>query len=634
MIVYQTVKESMKKPESSRQHRLYFKPVGIWCVVKEGQTILDVAVTHGIDIRSDCGGKGRCGKCRVVVSPADSFSPLSHEECQLLSPKEIGTGERLACQARVRNSGMVTIPSEATGTSHVYGKTKVTGVYPVDAMVKRVILQPHSHLYKTNRRFRDTLEEILARARASGAKGFQFRDIGAIRQLSQLFTSDSAITLVCHRKKGITAVIQGQRERSMGFALDIGTTTLAAYLCDLRTGAVLASAASSNPQRRFGEDVISRVAFAKEHDDGTEILRNLVIDEVNKLMQRCLKAIGASLEDVDEVVVVGNTTMEQIFAGLHPGGLGSYPFLPVCRFIGDLRAADLGLNLNPATNVHLFPVISGFVGGDTLGVILSERPHERDDISLIVDIGTNGEVVLGNRHRLWVTSCATGPALEGAHIDCGMRATPGAIHRVDIDPSTYTVSYSVLGKSKRTRPKGICGSGVIDAVAAMGRSGLLNSNGQIKAGLPGVMCDDSNGELRFVLVPREKSATGREIFLSQSDIRQIQLAKGALATGIKLLMEKSGIKHIDRMVLTGAFGARFDWKNGVYIGMLPEPFKDTFVKVVENAAGVGAIIALLDQKRRKEASELVKKIHFLELAGEQKFWLEFAMAMRFPFDKN
>jgi len=315
---------------------------------------------------------------------------------------------------------------------------------------------------------------------------------------------------------------------------------------------------------------------------------------------------------------------------VHPHGLGYSPYLPVSCEPQNIQAEDTGLDLNPATNVFVFPIISGFVGGDTMGVILSERPHEREEVSLIVDIGTNGEVVLGNRNGLWATSCATGPALEGAHIACGMRAATGAIHRIRIDPRTYTADCDVLGNNGMERARGLCGSGIIDAVAGMRRAGLLLSSGRIQEGLPGVLTDEKQIGRKFVLVPAGNSANGQEIAITLGDVRQIQLAKAALFVGIKLLMQTAGLDRFDRLVLTGAFGARFDWKNAVSIGMLPEIDARTKVKIVSNAAGRGAVMALLDRRQREKAVLQAKKVRFIELAEDPNFVMEFPTATLFP----
>ncbi|MCJ7830815.1 MAG: ASKHA domain-containing protein, partial [Desulfobacterales bacterium] len=475
---------------------------------------------------------------------------------------------------------------------------------------------------------RDLAAHVGTCARQRHNKTLAFRDPDALRGLSRPYARRGPITLVNHLRRGVTAVLEGARTTSLGVALDVGTTTLAAYLCDLPTGRVVASAAAANPQRRFGEDVISRIAHADATPTGTETLQRLVNAEINTLVDGCLATAGAGRTDVDEVTVVGNPTMQQIFAGLHPHSLGFSPYLPVCRAPHDLRAADLGLSLNPGTPVHVFPVISGFVGGDTVGGVLADRPHEREEITLLVDIGTNGELVLGNRQMLWATSCATGPALEGAHIDCGMRAAAGAVHRVQIDPATQRARWEVLGNS--APPQGICGSGIIDAIAGMRLAGLLLDSGRIREGRPGVDTDERGIGRRFVLIPSGETATGQDIFISLGDVRQIQLAKAALSVGIQLLMRRAGIDRIDRMVLTGAFGARFDWRNAVAIGMLPDGDLCGRVEVVENAAGQGAIMALVDRDQRDAALALAERMRFIELAEDPAFALEFPAATAFP----
>ena len=404
------------------------------------------------------------------------------------------------------------------------------------------------------------------------------------------------------------------------------------YLCDLGSGDILACDAIANPQRVYGEDVISRIAYADEYEDGAERLHGILVRAINSVIERLLGRVGVVREEVDEMVAVGNTTMETLFAGFHPHSLGVAPYLPVIRAPLDFSASELGIHLNPGTNVHLFPTISGFIGGDTVGAILSERPHERSEVSLIIDIGTNGELVIGNRNGLWATSCATGPAFEGAHTSHGMRAAPGAIHRVEVDPSTLEVSYQVLGDDLNPdiKPRGICGSGIIDALASMRRAGLILTSGRMSEEFECIECDQNGIGRKFVIATAEKTAYGREIAVTLQDIRQSQAAKAALLTGIKLLVKKAGLDRIDRIVLTGAFGARFDWRNAVDIGMLPKILPGTRVEIVENAAGAGAIRALLDKKSRKEALDLAQTVCFLELAELPEFQAEFLSAMIFP----
>jgi len=348
------------------------------------------------------------------------------------------------------------------------------------------------------------------------------------------------------------------------------------------------------------------------------------------LALRCVEEVGASLSDIDEVAVVGNTTMEHLFTGTHPGSLGMSPYLPINREPLQLCAADIGLNVNPGTNIYVFPVISGFVGGDTMGAIVADGLHHRDDRSLIVDIGTNGELVMGNRGQLWATSCATGPAFEGAQISCGIRAVPGAISNVAVDPETGKVTHKLIGESNSIKPMGLCGSGIIDAVATLRKAGIILPSGRFDENASGVLINKDGMGYGFELVPAEESGTGSSIWVSLKDVRQIQLAKGALAAGISYLLEYSKIEKLDRTVLTGAFGAKFDWRNAVAIGMLPTLVEKGTVLPKENLAGVGAIMALLDRKKRAETAQVYQGIEFIELAGRPDFQTKLMEHINFP----
>ena len=418
--------------------------------------------------------------------------------------------------------------------------------------------------------------------------------------------------------------------RSLGFAVDIGTTTLAGYLCDMRTGEVLTSAASVNPQRRYGEDVMSRISMTDSREGGLEKLQTLVIDGINYLITRCVEHVEATKDEIDEVTLAGNTTMQMIFAGFHPHGLGVSPYMPVLRSSINLKAREVGLAVNPGTNLYLFPVVSGFVGGDTVAAIVAEKPYLKDEISLVVDIGTNGELVLGNREKLWATSCATGPAFEGAQITCGMRAVSGAIYKVEVDPLTCQPSWSLFGDGDHIPPIGICGSGLIDAMAVMRETGILLPNGRLNEGKSGVISNEKGVGQEYALVPAEKSGTGKNIRIMLHDVRQFQLAKSALSVGIQLLMLKANVTRVDRLILTGAFGSRFNWRNGVVTGMFPRESAEGDVFSLENLAGLGAITALLDKKQREEADRVSESISFIELAMNPEFAVRFPQAIGFP----
>ena len=553
--------KGFQKDGQEAEIRVTFQPQSRSCKVPEGRTIMAAAASQAIDLRSDCGGRGKCGKCLVEVSPAAHVSQITEIESQYLSDEALKKGGRLACRAQITGPLSVSVPQAGTDGREALGKS-----LEADAIND---VRPH------------------LKSRSTG-------------------------------------------ENSLGLAIDIGTTTLALYLCDLHSGAILHSAAEANPQRRYGEDVISRIAYSNDHQQGLEILRTTIVEAINNLLGLCLQNSGADRQEIGKVTVVGNTTMQHLFAGLHPGKLGLSPYMPESCSARHYRAADLGLALNKECSVYLFPVVSGFVGGDTVGAMLWEKTYLRDEVSLVIDIGTNGEIVLGNRESTWVASCATGPALEGAHIECGMRASAGAIEKVVVDPINYLVDYTLIGEDTVRTPRGLCGSGIIDAVAEMVQAGLILANGRLCEGLPGIVVDEKGIGREFVIAEGGKSSEKYRIVLTLADIRQVQLAKSALGTGIKLLMKKAGIDKFERLVLTGAFGARFNWRNALVIGMLPEITSQAEVTIVGNAAGRGAVLALLNEELRAEIELAAQNAHLLELAEDPDFGMEFVLQTTFP----
>ena len=412
-------------------------------------------------------------------------------------------------------------------------------------------------------------------------------------------------------------------KRCLGLAIDLGTTTIAGYLCDLKTGHILSSSATINPQRRYGDDVISRINYACRGDDNLKKLQSLALNAISYLADTCLREVTGSRKDLYGITVAGNTTMEHILAGLDVSGLGRTPFNPSTHSEINLMAADLGLDFMPETRFVILPIIAAFVGGDTLACVLADKPYLRDEITLIVDLGTNGELVLGHKKGLWSTSCATGPALEGAQLSCGMRATLGAISACSIDPGSYGFTYTTIGDNNQEFPLGFCGSGILDLVASMIRAGAVKSGGNFNMDIPGYTPDEKGGAAKMVLVPEKDNPAHVEIFVSQHDIRQVQLAKAAVVTGVRSLMEKAGVKKIDRTILTGAFGNAFNWESAVTIGMLPELELLGEVSSSDNLAGEGAVMALLDKETRKEAEVIKSKTQYMNLAEQPDFMERF-----------
>ena len=615
---------SPSTPAETPENAIRFEPAGLTVACTDSQPIDELAAAANIPIRTDCGGLGICAKCRILVHPQEAFSSPTAAELDVLTPDQMQAGVRLACQARATGSATVRISDTLAERTETSGKIGIARSYPADSPIRRVTATGRSPELSTDNQPASLLDWLTAQVGEPAAAN---AELAALQQLSRYQESLKEFTLVVHADSGIRRILNGTQPTSLGFAVDVGTTSVAGYLCDLKSGALLAADACVNPQRRFGEDVINRISRINADEALATQMQNLAVESINLLLTRCMAAVDAGTQDIDEMAVCGNTTMQQVLAGLHPRGLGAAPYFPLTPTPPAVSAGRLGLAVDAAVPVYFMPVISGFVGGDTMAAILADRPHERDETTLIVDIGTNGEVALGNRKGLWVTSCATGPALEGAQISCGMRAVAGAIHRAR--PDGDGIAFEVMGNAKG-RPMGICGSGIIDAVAAMRHLGIVLPNGRLNEASPGVVVDDHGVGRHYIIAAGDRTATGNDIVITLKDVRQIQLAKGALSTGIEFLLRKAGIDHIDRTILTGAFGAQFNWQNALSIGMLPPAVAKGRVSPKDNLAGVGVVMALLDKKARATARDLCGRIRYLDLAADPAFAEAFAHATTFP----
>ena len=599
---------------------------GIPFPIRAHEPAASAASRRDLTIRMDCGGRGVCGQCRIFFPPEADVSPPTDAERRRLPDEAWREGARLACQVTVHADTTAILPPASRIVADALGKDGPIAPVEPAPLVQRIFIAAADRALPTDRPGLALADELARRAESATGRPVQFRDRELLRVLSRETAPIGDATLVHHDERGVTAILPGHRQRSLGLAVDVGTTTLAAYLCDLTTGVTLAGASTVNPQRELGEDVISRIAFCDADPDGLERLRNLVVSGINRLVADCLAVSNADPSDIDEAVLAGNTTMEHILAGLSPHALGTAPYAPAVGRFPDFPAAELGLALSPSANVHLFPTVSGFVGGDTLAAVLAEEMDDRERNTLLVDIGTNGELVLGHRDLLWATSCATGPALEGMQMAHGMRAGSGAIDRVALGPNN-TLDWRVIGKG---RPLGLCGSAYIDAAAALRQAGGLMPDGRFNPDFPGVVVDERGVGRRFVLVPASDSGAGQEIAITLRDIRQLQLAKAAVAVGIDFLMKKIGAADDFDTVLTGSFGARFRWRSAVAIGMLPPAVLSGTVTPKMNLAGVGAVMALVNRHHRAHVDRLYAKTRFVEMAMDPRFAQTFARATAFP----
>jgi len=624
--------------------KVIFQPSGLSGLVTTGTSVLEAARQLGESIISVCGGQASCGKCLVLVeedafashevrSAAEHLSPPDRDEQRLLLRQGAPETARLACRARVLGDVLITVPPESQAQLQVVRKTLVQQVHRVDPAIQLA----HLTLVKSRAGEGSKQEQVLAALRetSSMVEGF---DCAALQALPEAVREgNGALTATVWNRTRIIRVQPGHRTRALGLAVDIGSTTLAEYLCDLENGELLATVAGINPQVVYGDDIMSRISYATEQPHGRERLHEVLMVEINALARRVVAGIDAAPEDIVDVVLVGNSVMHHLLLNLDPGPLGRLPFLPVVREPVDVRAADLGLKLNPGARAHVLPLVAGFVGADAVGVLLSETPQRQDEVILLIDVGTNGEIILGNRSRLLCTSAATGPAFEGAQITHGMRAAAGAIERVRIDPVTLEPHFRVIGQSTWSdalaseviRARGICGSGIIEAVAELFSAGIITASGRFDPKLNHPHLTRIYGRQAFILASSAQSATGKPIVITQSDVRAVQLAKAALYTGVRYLMQDYGVESVSRIVLAGAFGSLIDKRRAMMIGMIPDCDLGRVVSV-GNAAGAGACVALLNCAQRQEAARLARWMEHVPISQKADFQERFADALVFP----
>ena len=613
-----------------------------------GTPVLKAARSLGVDIDSVCGGRGICGRCQIVLSEgefakhgiasrAGNLSEWGEVEARFDKKRGIKSGRRLSCQALLQGDAVIDVPADSQVHKQVVRKRAELRDIKLDPAVRLhyvEVQEPDMHKPTGD------LERLLAALREQwGLDELDECDTRTIQALQKaLRDGDWKVTVAVHRRKRITAIWPGFNDRAYGLAVDVGSTTIAAHLCNLSTGEILASSGVMNPQIRFGEDLMSRVSYVMMNPGGEVEMTEAVREALNTLIDEVAAEGGIDKTKILNATFVGNPIMHHLLLGIDPTELGGAPFALATNSGLTLWARELDIDMHSDARVYILPCIAGHVGADTAGVILSETPYLFDDIVLIVDVGTNAEIVLGSKARLLAASSPTGPAFEGAQISCGQRAAPGAIERVRIDPETLEPRFRVIGselwsdeegfdaETAKTGVTGICGSGIIEVLAEMYLTGILASDGTIDGAMaaksPRVQADGRT----FSYLVREGEP---EIRILQNDVRAIQLAKAALYAGARLLMDQLGIDAVDRIVLAGAFGSHIDVKYAMTIGLIPDCDLSK-VHSAGNAAGTGATIALLNQKARDEIERVVKTIEKVETAVEPKFQAHFVEAMGFP----
>ena len=628
--------------------QVVFTPSGRRGRFPAGTKVLEAARALGVDLDSVCGGRGICGRCQIVQSIGEfpkhgidsradhlsEFGPIEQRYHDKRAP--LAPGRRLGCSTHIRGDVVIDVPPDSQVHRQVVRKRAEVHAIRVDPVVRLHFIEvapPDMH-------------EPAGDLRRVGAALREEWGVEDVRcDLAVLGTLQTAlraggwqVTAAVHGGRDLIAVWPGFRDRAYGAAVDVGSTTIAAHLCDLTSGEVLASAGAMNPQIRFGEDLMSRVSYVMMHPGGEREMTAAVRTAIRDLLHEAAAQGGISPEEILDVTLVGNPIMHHLLLGLSPVELGQAPFaLAVDGAVG-LEADALDLGLHPGARAYVLPCVAGHVGADTAGVILSEAPYQRDEVSLVVDVGTNAEIVLGNRERMLAASSPTGPAFEGAQISSGQRAAPGAVERVRIDPETLEPRYRIIGNESWSDAPGfagadagaavtgICGSGIIEVVAEMYLAGIVDEDGMILPG--GAARSDrivEDGRTFAYVLHRGEV----ELRVTQNDVRAIQLAKAALYAGVRLLMDRLGVERVDRIRLAGAFGSHIDVKYAMVLGLVPDCALE-HVTSAGNAAGTGARIALLDRGARPEIERVVRRIEKVETAVEPRFQAHFVEAMAIP----
>jgi uncharacterized 2Fe-2S/4Fe-4S cluster protein (DUF4445 family) len=628
-----------------------FSPSGKRGRFSIGTPVLEAARSLGVDIDSVCGGRAMCGRCQVdvtegelskhgIVSRAENLSMAGQVEQRFLASRSADSGRRLSCHAKIEGDIAIDVPASSQVHRQVIRKPYEAHDIDVNPVVQPCFVEvtPPDILLP---------EGDLQRVFAALSRDWQLDgltcNLPTMQQLQDaLREGDWQITVAVRKDRQIIAVWPGLKERFYGVAIDVGSTTVAAQLCDLRNGEVLASAGKMNPQIRFGEDLMSRVSYIMSNPGSERQLSDVIRRTVNELIAEVAATADIEINDIVEVTIVGNPIMQHLFLGISPIELGRAPFKLANDESVDVRASELDISINPGGYAYVLPCIAGHVGADTAGVMLAETPFERDDMSLIVDVGTNAEILVGNRERLLAASSPTGPAFEGAQISSGQRAAPGAIERVRIDRETLEPRFKVIGCElwsddpgfADAMPSGgvtgICGSGIIEAIAEMYSAGIVLTNGRIDGAqaMRSTRIVEDGTVHEYVLFDGD-----RRISITQHDVRAIQLAKAALCAGVQLLMKERGVDRVDRVRFAGAFGAQIDASYAMVLGMIPECDLDT-VSSAGNAAGTGARIALLDRKARPLIEAQVRNVEKIETATRPDFQDLYVAAMAISHEKS
>ncbi|MBB4302393.1 uncharacterized 2Fe-2S/4Fe-4S cluster protein (DUF4445 family) [Rhodobium orientis] len=640
-----------ERPPESETARVVFLPSGRRGTFAHGTTLLDAARSLGVYLESACGGRAICGRCQLmpvfgsfakhnIDSKPDNITAFGDVEARFKTDFGLKADRRLGCQTRILGDMVVDVPPDSEMHRQVVRKRAEGRKLPLNPATKLYTVavdepdmhHPSGDLERLTRALEQRFEVKVERCAPAVLRALQKTLRAGEWRITVAVRDDGRMPAM------IVAAWPGSHDKLLGIAVDIGSTTIACHLMNLNRGRTLTSSGIMNPQIRFGEDLMSRVSYIMMNPDSLPDLVGAVREAIDALVGKVVADVGAERSDVLEAVFVGNPVMHHLLLGIDPTELGGAPFALATSGAQTLAASDLDLELGEGASVYTLPCIAGHVGADAAAVILSEKPYKDDLLTLIVDVGTNAEIVLGNSERVLACSSPTGPAFEGAELTSGQRAAPGAIERVRIDAATLEPRFKVIGCDlwsnedgfeeavAVTGVTGICGSGIIEAIGEMFLAGLLTTDGIIDGAKAAISPRVVGDGRTFSYVMRDGPPALR---ITQNDIRAIQLAKAALRAGIQLLMDRLGAASVDRIRLAGAFGSHIDVKYAMLLGMIPDCDLDK-VTSIGNAAGTGAQMALLDTRARAEIEDVVTRIEKVETAVEPAFQEHFVAAMAIP----
>ena len=653
-------KSDINKPNTKKTGgdiHIVFTPSGRQGRVASGTSVLQAARSLGVDIDSVCGGRAMCGRCQVdigdgdfakhgIQSSQDSVSPRSKVEDRYTDKRGLIAGRRLSCQAMLSADVVIDVPASSQVHDQVIRKEADSRLIEVEAPTRLCFIEvrePDMHDPSGDLR---RVIEALKDQWPDRAKGKITADLQVLMGLQKALRKGNWQVTVALRNAGhndkeeggrIIGIWAGLKDQVVGAAIDIGSTTMSAHLCDMNSGVVLASAGAMNPQIRFGEDLMSRVSYGLMNAGGAEEMTAAVRVGLQSLLEAAAVQAGIPIEDIIEVVLVGNPVMHHLVLGIDPIELGGAPFALAIDESFELLAAELDLKLHGGARVYILPCIAGHVGADAAAVALAESPDTSDEMTLVIDVGTNAEILCGNSARLLAASSPTGPAFEGAQISSGQRAGTGAIERIRINPETLEPRFRIIGVDAWSDEDGfdaaveklgggitgICGSGIIEVIAEMYMAGIITEDGEVdgKKSAINPRVEEDGRTFRY--------RVSEHVTITQNDVRAIQLAKAALYAGFKLLMDKLDITSVDNVVLAGAFGTHIEPKYAMVLGMIPDCAFDR-VKSAGNSAGTGARICLLNKTQRRRVENIVRNIEKIETAIEPSFQNHFVKAMAIP----